>query len=163
MMWNLAFLFDLPQIWHLRRKRESISIVNKLTLVIFECLFHNYFAFDFKLMFNVLCRDIQPDCFSSFHFMFWGTSSQAPFRTNTYKNMLKTWLDTWPHYPLPNPLRVRDHMTMVFQNLLNMRQHNVWSNISFAIYVFFYFVVGIYFVLFGVFFWTMFNLYHHSI
>jgi len=54
-------------------------------------------------------------------------------------------------------------MTMVFQNLLTMRQHNVWSDISFAIYVFFYFVVGIYFVLFGVFFWAMFNLYHHSI
>jgi hypothetical protein len=63
MMWSLVFPFDLPQIWHSRRKRESISIVNKLTLVIFECLFHNYFAFDFKLMFYVLCRDIQPDCF----------------------------------------------------------------------------------------------------
>jgi len=35
------------------KKHESISIVSKLTLVIFEHLFHNYFAFYFLA--DVLC------------------------------------------------------------------------------------------------------------
>jgi hypothetical protein len=53
LMWNLAFLFDLPQIHHLKREYGSISIVSKLALIIFACLFHNYFAYDFHV--DVLC------------------------------------------------------------------------------------------------------------
>ncbi len=61
LIWNLAFLFNLPQICHLRRECGSILIMNKLTLVIIDCLFHSYFASHFRLMFYVLCRDIQPN------------------------------------------------------------------------------------------------------
>jgi hypothetical protein len=35
--------------------------MNKLTLVIIDCFFHNYSTSHFRLMFYVLCRDIQPD------------------------------------------------------------------------------------------------------
>jgi hypothetical protein len=52
-----SFYVPPPQIRHPRRELESISIVNKLTLIIVECLFHNYFASHFRLMFYVLCRD----------------------------------------------------------------------------------------------------------
>lgn len=62
-MWSLVFLLNLPQIRHLKRECKSISIVSKLTLVIIECLFHNYFSFHSRLIFYVLCRDIQPDHF----------------------------------------------------------------------------------------------------
>jgi hypothetical protein len=68
-MWNLAFLLDLPYIRHLRRKCELILIMSMLTLVIIECLFHNYFASQSRLMFYVLCRDIQPNRSRLFRFM----------------------------------------------------------------------------------------------
>ncbi len=44
-----------------KKRAWSILIVSKLTLVIIECLFHNYSTSHFMLMFYVLCRDIQHD------------------------------------------------------------------------------------------------------
>ncbi len=62
LMWSLVFLLNLPQIHHLKKECKSISIVSKLTLVIIECLFHNYFSSHSRLIFY---RDIQP-----YHFWF---------------------------------------------------------------------------------------------
>lgn len=73
--------------------------------------------------------------FGSFHSMFERTSSKAPLQANPCQNMLKTLFDTWPLYFIPNHLILREHMTFVFWNLLIMRQHKVWSIISFTIYV----------------------------
>jgi len=61
LIWSLDFLFNLPQIRHLRQKHESISIMSKLTLVIIDCLFHNYSTSHFRLMFYVLCKGMQLD------------------------------------------------------------------------------------------------------
>ncbi len=63
LIWSLAFLLDLPHIRHLKRELKSILIVSKLTLIIINCLFHNYYASHFRSMFYVLCRDIQLDHF----------------------------------------------------------------------------------------------------
>ncbi len=53
-----GFSFRPLQIHHPKKKLESISIVSKLTLVIIDYLFHSYYAFHFKLMFYVLCKNI---------------------------------------------------------------------------------------------------------
>ncbi len=58
LIWSLAFLLNLSQIHHPKKKLKSILIVSKLTLVIIDFLFHNYFASHFRLMFYVLCKDI---------------------------------------------------------------------------------------------------------
>jgi len=63
LIWSLAFLLDLPHIHHSKKKLESILIVSKLTLIIINCLFHNYYASHFRLMFYILCRNIQPNHF----------------------------------------------------------------------------------------------------
>jgi hypothetical protein len=66
--------------------------------------------------------------------MFGGTSSHAPLQANSRHNMLRTLLDTWPPYPLPNHMVLRKHVTLVFWNLLIMKQHKIWNIILFAIY-----------------------------
>jgi hypothetical protein len=137
--------------------------VNKLTLIIVECLFHNYSTSHFRLMFYVLCRDIQPGHFQFIPFYVLKDFFPNPLMCKYLSKYVRPLFNTWSHYPLPNPLGAKDHMTMVFLTLLTMRQQIFRSIVSFAIYVFFEFVIRFYLMLFGVFFWNLFSLYYYSI
>ncbi len=125
--------------------------MSKLILVIFECLFLNYFASNFRLMFYVLCRDIQPN-----------RSPFVPFYALG---------DFFPSPPLNKCLLeyvedIVQYMASLFspKTLSEIiwpwcfKTYWLWSNKKFGVtsrlqfMLFFEFVVGVYFVLVSVFF-----------
>jgi hypothetical protein len=69
LMWSMVWLLNLPWIRHPIKGCKLISIVSKLTLIIFECLFLNYFASDSWWCFVCSIEIFNSIIVSSFHFM----------------------------------------------------------------------------------------------
>ncbi len=96
LMWSLAWLLNLAWICHPIKGCKLISIVSKLTLIIFECLFLNYFASNWGWCFVCSIEIFNPIILNLFSSMLGENSSQAPFQLIPCQNMLRTLLDTWP-------------------------------------------------------------------
>ncbi len=135
-----------------------------MTLVIIDCLFRSYFASHFRLVFYVLCKDIQPN-----HFRF---------------ILLYVLKDFFPSPPPSNylPWYVKDivqHMASFTLSQILLEREIVWpwcfkpywfwNNIMFGVafclqfMLFLEFVVRFCLVLFCVFLWILFNFYCCSI
>ncbi len=103
-----------------------------LKLFIFQCIFFKCFISISMLMSCVFYKNIQLFLFHSIvclELLF----SKPPLKANPCLIMQRTSLNTWPPYLLRNHGVPREHLTLVCQSLLIMRQQKVCCRASFAI------------------------------